>query len=186
MKFTKYVIALFAFSTLIGCEANDYVQPTELPEATKIGKQTFGVKINESIWTPFQRYRSNSNFKPVPVMWGRMQGETLRLTVTNQETRESISLMVDKVKGEGTYQFMTYFPKNAIEFTPYASVYQHCVGGNCGQYSVAQNAENEIVITHFDSIKKIYSGTFKVTFQNKDNPSEVFSLRDGRFDIKGE
>jgi hypothetical protein len=186
MKFTKYIIALFALATLSSCEVNDYVQPTELPETTQIGKQTFGVKINESIWTPFQRYRSNSNFKPVPVVWGRMQGETLRLTVTNQETRESISLMVDKVTGEGTYQFMTYFPKNAIEFSPYASVYQRCAGTDCEQYPIAQNTENEIVITHFDPIHKIYSGTFKVTFQNKENPAEVFHFKDGRFDIKGE
>ena len=186
MKFTKYLVILFALATLDGCEVNDYVQPTELPEATQIGKQTFGVKINESIWTPFQRHKTNPNYKPVSVVWGRMQGETLRLTVTNQETRESISLMVDKVKGEGTYQFMTYFPKNAIEFTPYASVYQRCVGGNCGQYPIAQNTENEIVITHFDPIQKIYSGTFKVTFHNADNHSEMFSFKEGRFDIKGE
>ena len=186
MNLTKYFITLFTFVALSGCEVNDYVQPSELPEASHIGKQTFGVKINESIWTPFQRYRSNPNFKPVPVVWGRMQGETLRLTVTNQETRESISLMVDKVKGEGTYQFMTYFPKNAIEFTPYASVYQHYVGEKCEQYPIAQNAENEIIITHFDPIQKIYSGTFKVTFQNKENSLEVFNLKDGRFDVKGE
>ena len=186
MKFITYITALFTFIALSSCEVNDYVQPTELPEASQIGKQTFGVKINESVWTPFQRYRSNSNFKPVPVVWGRIQGETLRLTVTNQETRESISLMVDKVKGVGTYKFMTYFPKNAIEFSPYASVYQRCLGENCGQYPIAQNAENEVVITHFDSTQKIYSGTFKVTFQNKDNPSEIFNLKDGRFDVKGE
>jgi hypothetical protein len=186
MKFTKYIITIFAFAALSSCEVNDYVQPTDLPEATQIGKQTFGVKINDLIWTPFQKYKSNSNYKPVPVVWGRMQGETLRLTVTNQKTRESISLMVDKVKGEGTYQFMTYFPKNAIEFSPYASVYQRCVGADCGQYPIAQNADNEIVITHFDPTQKIYSGTFKVTFQNKDNPSETFSFKDGRFDVKGE
>lgn len=186
MKFIKYIVVLFALIALNSCESNDYVQPSELPEATKIGKQTFGVKINESIWTPFQRYRSNPNFKPMPVVWGSVQGKTLRLTVTNQETRESISLMVDKVEGEGTYQFMTYFPKNAIEFTPYASVYQRYVGEKCGQYPIAQNAENEIIITHFDPIQKIYSGTFKVTFQNKENPTEVFNLKDGRFDVRGE
>ena len=186
MKFTKYMITLFAFALLTGCEVNDYVQPQELPEPTQMGKQTFGVKINEAIWTPFQRYRSNPNFKPVPGVWGRFQNETLRLTVTNQETRESISLMIDKVKGVGTYKFMTYFPKNAIEFTPYASVYQRCVGENCGQYPIAQTGENEVIITHFDPITKIYAGTFKVTFHNKDNQSEVFKLKDGRFDVKGE
>jgi hypothetical protein len=79
-----------------------------------------------------------------------------------------------------------YFPKNTIEFTPYASVYQRCVNNNCGQFSIAQNAENEVIITHFDPIQKIYSGTFKVTFQNKDNSAELFNMKDGRFDIKGE
>ena len=186
MNIKKPIAIFLAFIALSSCEVADYVQPTELPEASQIGKQTFGVKINESIWTPFQRYKANPNFKPVPVVWGKFQNETLRLTVTNQETRESISLMVDKVKGVGTYKFMTYFPKNAIEFTPYASVYQRCVGENCGEYSIAQNAENEVIITHFDAEQKVYSGIFKVTFQNKDNPAEVYMLKDGRFDVKGE
>ena len=186
MNVKKPIAILFAFVVLNSCEVADYVQPTELPEASQTGKQTFGVKINESIWTPFQRYKSNLNYKPVAVIWGKFHNETLRLTVTNQETRESISLMVDKVKGIGTYKFMTYFPKNAIEFTPYASVYQRCVGENCGQYPIAQNAENEVIITTFDPIQKIYSGIFKVTFQNKDNLTEVFMLKDGRFDVKEE
>ena len=186
MNIKKPISIFLVFIALSSCEVADYVQPTELPEATQIGKQTFGVRINESIWTPFQRYKSNPNFKPVPVVWGKFQNETLRLTVTNQETRESISLMVDKVKGVGTYKFMTYFPKNAIEFTPYASVYQRCKGENCGEYPIAQAGENEVVITYFDAIQKIYSGTFKVTFQNKDNPAEVFTLKNGRFDVKGE
>ena len=186
MNFIKPIVIFITFIALSSCVVADYVQPKELPEATQMGKQTFGVKINESIWTPFQRYKSNPNFKPVAVVWGRYQHETLRLSVTNQETRESISLMVDKVKGVGTYKFMTYFPKNAIEFTPYASVYQRCVGENCGQYPIAQNAENEVIITTFDPILKIYSGTFKVTFQNIDNPAEIFTMREGRFDVKGE
>jgi hypothetical protein len=186
MKRHRYIIILLLFALLTSCEINDYVQPTELPEPTQIGKQTFGVKINDEIWIPFQRYKANPNFKPVPVVWGRYQNETLRLTVTNQDTREAISLMIANMKGVGKYKFMTYFPKNAIEFTPYASVYQRCVGENCGQYPIASNGENEVVITHFDPISRIYSGTFKVTFQNKDNPTEIFTLKDGRFDVKGE
>jgi hypothetical protein len=186
MNIKKSIAIIFAFAALSSCEVADYVQPTELPEATQIGKQTFGVKINESIWTPFQKYRANPNFKPVPVVWGKFQNGTLRLSVTNQMTRESMSFMIDKVVGMGSYKFMTYFPKNAVEFTPYASVYQRCVGEKCGEYSIAQNAENEVVITAFDPVLKIHSGTFKVTFQNKDNPAEVFTLRDGRFDLKGE
>jgi isocitrate dehydrogenase len=186
MNIKKPIAIFLVFIVLSNCEVADYVQPTELPEATQTGKRTFGVKINESIWIPFQRYKSNPNFKPVPVVWGRYQNQTLRLTVTNQETRESISLMVDKVTGTGTYKFMTYFPKSAIEFTPYASVYQRCVGEKCAEYSIAQDADNEVIITTLDPIQKIYSGTFKVTFQNKDNPGEVFMLKDGRFDVKEE
>ena len=186
MNIKNQIVIFFAFIALSSCEVADYVQPTELPEASQVGKQTFGVRINESIWTPFQRYKSNPNFKPVPVVWGKFQNGTLRLSVTNQTTRESMSFMVDNITGVGTYKFMTYFPKNAIEFTPYASVYQRCKGEHCGEYPIAQTGENEVVITHFDTLQKVYSGTFKVTFQNKDNLAETFTLTDGRFDVKGE
>lgn len=186
MNVKKPIAIFLALIALSSCEVADYVQPTELPETSQIGKQTFGVKINEIIWTPFQRYKSSPNYKPVSVVWGKFQHGTLRLSVTNQTTRESMSFMVNKVTGLGTYKFMTYFPQNAIEFTPYASVYQRCIGENCGQYPIAQNAENEIILTHFDTLQKIYSGTFKVTFQNKENPGEIFTLKNGRFDVKGE
>ena len=65
-------------------------------------------------------------------------------------------------------------------------MYQRCKGENCGEYPIAQTGENEVVITRFDTIQKVYSGVFKVTFQNKDNSAEVFTLKDGRFDVKGE
>lgn len=185
MKTTKYlIISIFTFLSLSGCEINDYVQPSVLPEISQVGKQTFGAKINGEIWTPFQKFKTNANFKPAPVVWGRYQNATLRLSVTNQNTFESISFMINNVQGTGTYQFMRYFPKNAVEFTPFASVYQKCPNGNCTQYVVCQTCENEVNLIRFDPISKIYAGTFKVTFQNKENPSEKITLNEGRFDIK--
>ncbi len=186
MRANRYLILLLTILTgsLLSCEMNDYVQPDSLPAITQIGKQTFGAKINGTIWTPFQRYRSNPNFKPVPVVWGKYQNATLRLSVSNQNTLESMSFMINNVQDTGKYQFMRYFPKNAVEFTPFASVYQKCVGGNCSQFSICQTCENEVTITRFDPVSKIYSGVFTVTFQNRENPSELLTLRDGRFDIK--
>jgi hypothetical protein len=180
----QYILVLLILITFASCEVNEYVQPETLPAITQIGKQTFGTKINGEIWTPFQRYKSNPNFKPVSVVWGRYQQKTLRISVANQNTYESLSFMIDNIQDIGTYKFMTYFPKNAVEFTPFASVYQKCVGGNCTQYSICATCENQVSITRFDPVLKIYSGTFKVTFQNKDNPAEIFTLQEGRFDIK--
>ncbi|MEA5402461.1 hypothetical protein ABID42_001016 [Arcicella rosea] len=184
MRTNRYLIILLTLVSLLSCEMNDYVQPEALPAVTQIGKQTFGAKINGTIWTPFQRYKANPNFKPVPVVWGKYQNATLRLSVTNQNTLESMSFMINNVKDTGRYQFMRYFPKNAVEFTPFASVYQKCINGNCSQYAICQTCENEVNITRFDPVSKIYSGTFSVTFQNKEKPSEILALKDGRFDIK--
>lgn len=186
MRINRYLIILLILTStsLLSCEMNDYVQPEALPAITQIGKQTFGAKINGTIWTPFQRYKANPNFKPVPVVWGKYQNATLRLSVTNQNTLESMSFMINNVKDTGRYQFMRYFPKNAVEFTPFASVYQKCIDGNCLQYSICQTCENEVNITRFDPVSKIYSGTFSVTFQNKERPTEMLTLKDGRFDIR--
>ncbi|MEA5256738.1 hypothetical protein VB264_03010 [Arcicella aquatica] len=184
MRKNRYLIIFILSFSLLSCEVNDYVHPDSLPEITQIGKQTFGAKINGTIWTPFQRYQANPNFKPAPVVWGKYQHSTLRLTVTNQNTLESISFMINNVQDTGKYQFMKYFPKNAVEFTPFASVYQKCINGNCSQYAICQSCENEVNIIRFDPVSKIYSGTFNVTFQNKDQPSDIIALKDGRFDIK--
>jgi hypothetical protein len=41
-----------------------------------------------------------------------------------------------------------------------------------------------IKITRFDYFNGIYSGIFNATLYNKDNPSEIIQVTDGRFDIK--
>ncbi len=184
MKFFTYIALFLCVVLASGCEINDYVEPKELPDFTHEGRQTFGVKINNTLWTPFQKYKTNPNFKPAPVVWGRLQQQTLRIAVTNQETLESISLMVNGVKGVGQYKFMMYFPKNAVEFSPYASLFQRCKEGNCQQYVICQNCDNQVSITHIDTTQHVVSGTFRVSFQRKDNPTDILTLSDGRFDIK--
>lgn len=184
MKKIYFIISILVSFTLLSCEINDYVEPKALPEPTQEGRQTFGVKINGNLWTPFQKYRVNPNFKPAPVVWGKLQQQTLRIAVTNQETLESISLMINGVNGIGEYKFMTYYPKNALEFSPFASLYQRCINGNCSQYVICNTCDNQVNLTHFDTTRKIFSGTFSVTFQKKDHPLETITLSDGRFDIK--
>lgn len=186
MKIFYYIGLFITLTTLSSCEENDYVQPAELPAPTQEGKQTFGAEINGIKWTPFQRFQSNSNYHVPEAIWGKYAAQTLRIAVNNQETLESLSFMVNSVKGEGTYRFMTYFPKQGsnIQFSPYASVYQKCKSGNCEQYVIHPSFENSITITHFDSLQKIYSGKFTVSFINKNNPNDIVTLRDGRFDIK--
>lgn len=184
MKKWYYIYIWLGLCSLCGCEINDYVEPQALPDATHEGLQTFGTKINGSLWVPFQKYRNSPNFKPAPVIWGKLQQQTLRIAVTNQQTLESISLMVNEIHGVGTYHFMSYFPKNTLEFTPYASLYQRCANGDCSQYVVCNTCENKVNITYCDTTRKIFSGTFEVTFQKKDSPSERVTLSDGRFDIR--
>ena len=41
-----------------------------------------------------------------------------------------------------------------------------------------------ITISRFDYTNGIYSGIFSATLYNKDNPSEIIQITDGRFDIK--
>ena len=94
------------------------------------------------------------------MVWGKLQQQTLRIAVTNQQTLESISLMINGVNGVGTYRFMSFFPKNALEFTPYASLYQRCANGDCSQYVVCNTCENKVNITYYDTTRKIFSASF--------------------------
>ena len=186
MQSTKYILLLCSLFLFWNCEENDYVQPAELPALTQEGKQTFGAEINGVKWMPFQRYSSNTNFHVPTALWGKYTAQTLRIAVSNQETLETMSFMVTSIKGEGSYRFLTYYPKHTSgsEFTPYASVYQKCKGGNCEQYVIHPSMENSLTITHFDSLQKIYAGRFTVSFVNKRNPADIITVRDGRFDIK--
>ncbi|MFC0185000.1 hypothetical protein SAMN04515674_11591 [Pseudarcicella hirudinis] len=179
------LLGLLLFSLLaISCEENDAVKPKELPVPTEEGKQTFGCKLNGEIWMPFQRYRSSPNFNSIPSVWGKLDNGQIRFSVTNQNNYESFSFVIPNVKSEGVYQFQSRFPRKAIEFSPFASVFQKCVNGNCAQYVICDSCENSVTITHIDENNKIFSGTFKVTFL-KNGTNETLSITDGRFDIKG-
>ena len=117
MKKWYYICIWLGLCSLCSCEINDYVEPQALPDATHEGLQTFGTKINGSLWVPFQKYRSNPNIKPAPVVWGKLQQQTLRIAVTNQQTLESISLMINGVNGVGTYRFMSFFRLSALSWS---------------------------------------------------------------------
>jgi large conductance mechanosensitive channel len=45
------------------------------------------------------------------------------------------------------------------------------------------NNSGTITITRFDYFNGVYSGIFNVTLYNKDNPTEIIQVTDGRFDI---
>jgi len=52
-----------------------------------------------------------------------------------------------------------------------------------GKTFLSSENSGNINITRFDFTNSVISGTFSVTLYNKDNPTEVIQVTDGRFDI---
>lgn len=46
------------------------------------------------------------------------------------------------------------------------------------------NYANQFSVTKVDTIHNFFSGTFKFTVYNKDNPKDSLKITDGRFDLK--
>lgn len=51
------------------------------------------------------------------------------------------------------------------------------------KYETSQDNKGEVVVTKIDKVKKIVSGTFSFKAENKDNPNDIITVTDGRFDV---
>ena len=51
-----------------------------------------------------------------------------------------------------------------------------------GRYSSYENS-GSVTITRFDSENNIYSGTFNLKAVNRDDPTDIIEITDGRFDF---
>jgi len=175
MKGIVFFVISVALIVFFGCGKDQVAQGLALPPITDTGANTFGCKINGNIWTPYHEIGF-----PLPLSsdYGYDRFSFMKIFSINARNgrmfqKSWIELSVGNVKDTGIYFINnTSIP---VSMTYYDEVKDYNSYG----------ADNYVRFTRFDTIKKIFSGTFlfSVRSDTSGNPNTKFRITEGQFDV---
>ena len=157
---------LFGNSDNNNNEQNQNEEPT-LPPATQSGKGTFGCKVNGEVWVP----EAPPNINELHA--GYQKDEffiTAQRNIENKNIDQTISLGV-KEMWHGVDSYTLKRSKTIIIFN-----------SNKCDYETDSLSKGRLIITYFDSAKRIVSGRFRFKLIKK--KCDTLKITNGRFDIK--
>ncbi|MCX8018881.1 MAG: DUF6252 family protein [Chitinophagaceae bacterium] len=153
----------------------------ELPPITQTGANTFGLKLNGSVWVP----KGFLGLYDPNLLNARLLGDVLIITAQNFSTSPAeteFELKIFGCRGPGTY--------NLNQNTTYPG----------GPHSYAYHVKRRITpleewitsaqktgvvqISRLDTSARIVSGTFQFEAENLNDASKKISVTEGRFDVK--
>lgn len=160
-----------------------------LPAITQTGANTFGCLLNGNAWLP-KGVDGNIPNSKLTIDNTTPNGIFL---LTNYRVfdnfKDRMTFFSDSIKAVGTYPIKTnsktlftygkYKPDNSASYCEFDNSNYGIYGGNI------YNIDGYIKITRYDTVNKIYSGEFEITFIN--NACELGSpvkITNGRFDFK--
>jgi hypothetical protein len=180
------VLVATSLLLLAACK-KDTVDPDGLVPATQDGKNTGDFLLNGTPFSPRPRITSPGN-KPVGASWGhssRQQGYVQLSLMREDDDRRvrNLNLIIANIKRTGTYRlndvvspavvpgpqsFAVYeLPYNASAYKPY--------------YFTGPTSPGEVIITRFDTVARVVSGTFEARLHEY-NGSDSVRVTKGRFD----
>lgn len=155
----------------------------QLPGATQEGQQTAGWLLDERAWVP--KRSSISTGSPVDGYWQKTKtGHSLGLSFRHFAMKEvwGVTFFVSDIRQAGT------FPLNqdpAILTGRKKTAYGQCYYENPSpkrSYYTGPDAPGQLIITRFDTINNIVSGTFEMTPREEDGGATI-EVTHGRFDL---
>lgn len=171
-------ILVLALLTLLFASCKKTVD--ELPAATQTGANTFGAKVNGSLWVPqgFGAFPAND------ILEARMSGHDITINARNfssSPNETEFQLTIYDVNVPGTYQFNTNVahPNGAASYGYY--VKRNFTPQN--EWLTSSTYTGHVTITRIDDVNRIVSGTFEFNAGSIYN-SEVLTVTEGRFDVK--
>lgn len=178
--------ALLYAGILVGlftaCKKND-LDPNGLPKATQEGKGTAGWLLDGHAWVPASS--SISTGPPVNGYWRKTKGgHSLGLGFSQFSVQEDwgTDFFLPDIRQPGTF-VLNQVPAITIGLnnTGYGQ-YAHLRPGPRLNYYTGPDAPGQLIITRFDTINNIVSGTFEMTPRDA-STGEVIQITQGRFDL---
>ena len=178
---------LFLLLALTGCQKDG--PAAGLPPATQTGQNTAGFLLNGQPWMPAKNPSLPGN-SPVGATWAPRifkGGKALQIFFSRHPTATDytlLSFVFHDVRHAGTFELNQAIDPVVISGPrpPYAlySVYEP--GPDRAFYTGAA-ARGQIILTRFDTVARVVSGTFQAKLKEDRGPDSL-SITQGRFDVK--
>ena len=167
---------------LLGACKKDEPQ-ADLPKATQEGKGTAGFLLDGQAWLP---KRSDLTGRPaVNGYWRKTTGgRSLSISFTNISQNEytGASFFVPDIRQAGTF-VLNQVPAitNGRNSTSYGGYHSQRPSPGFSYYT-GPDAPGELIITRFDTVQNIVSGTFQLS-PREEGGSATIAITQGRFDL---
>ena len=180
------LLFLVALLALPACKKDD-TDPNGLPAATQEGKNTAGFLLNGQLWLP---KRSPTSAQPFGVSWSQYlyKGRrALQVNFSRYQSRDdltALNFIFHDVCRAGTFALNQDIDPVLISGPrpPYA-VYSIYEPGPDRKFYTGAAARGEVIITRFDTVARVVSGTFEAKLKEDSGPDSL-AITQGRFDIK--
>jgi len=169
------ILSVFCILLLLGGCKKKKEGIEALPEATQVGKNTFGCLVNGVVFIP------------------KAPGIPISLSTSYQfvDGKYLYSLYATRVEGNDRKSFFINAKDVMLEEKMYALTqfdtsqsfsgrFSSSVGNISDNYETSPSLQGEIRITKVDQVKRIIAGTFWFDAENKDG--QKVEVREGRFD----
>jgi Family of unknown function (DUF6252) len=174
----KIIIVFSVLFLLISCKK----EISELPAATETGANTFGARVDGSLFVP-------QGFGPFPandILEARfMPNHDLYINARNfasSPNEKEFEIFIKGVTAPGTYPLntTTAYPTTTVSYGYY--VKRNMTPQN--EWITSATYTGSVTITKIDMINYFVSGTFRFNAINLYNTPQPLSVTEGRFDVK--
>lgn len=175
----KTVIAVLLLVSFISCKKN----VDELPPATQNGANTFGCRIDGSIWVP----QKNAIFPGAAILEARqLPDKNLFINARNfasSPNETEFEIFIQNMTGPGTYTFNTTLtdPSATANYVYYVKRNINPIN----EWMTSADYTGTVTITAYsDTSLRFVSGTFQLQAINLYNNPQPITVTEGRFDVQ--
>ncbi|WP_017256998.1 DUF6252 family protein [Pedobacter arcticus] len=163
--FKKIILASIILLLTTSCKKDD------LPKATQEGKNIMAAMVNGKVWVKTACWSCIGGGGGINALYENGLFRVSGQQFNNKSDNTVIVILIKNLKlGENSINGITISP----EFNDY---------GNNNYFKTNSSSTGMVNITKIDTVRKIISGTFSFKAENEDDPNDIITVTDGRFDI---
>ncbi len=171
---------LFAASS---CKKDD-LDPNGLTKATQEGKNTAGWLFDGRAWVP--KSSSISTGPPINGYWRKTRGgRSLSISISQFSRQEDwgVGFYLPDIRQPGTFLLNLAPTYLTPQFSPGYGQYNRSRPDPDLNAYTGPNAPGRLIITRFDTVNNIVSGTFEMS-PREVSTNAVITITQGRFDLR--
>ena len=180
MKKWNTLTLITAFVVLLGSCSK---KVKELPDATQNGSNTFGAKVDGTLWAP-----KGFGIVPTAALLEARSNPNRDLFINARNFASSpveteLEIYVKHVVEPGVYPLSFATAKYPSETASYAYYVKRNITP-LNEWMTNTHYTGSVTITKADTVNNIFAGTFQFNAINLYNTPQAISVTEGRFDIK--